>query len=220
MIKKVKLNIKKKKVKSKGIGSRFERDIAKILSLHWTEDERNDIFIRSKNSGAVATTSRKANKEFKYQEGDITFNDPIGKSLTDYFCIECKKGSDGKRSRNNKTKWDILDIIDGKEEIPVFNGMWTQCYNQAECCNKQSMLIFARNNKHTCIAIEDIIYNKIVNLYGHYKHDIISINGLKIMNFKLFLDWCNLRGFIENEQEKKEKDQINKSCKNKAKAKM
>jgi hypothetical protein len=44
-------------------GSSFEREIAKLLSLWWSEGMRDDVFYRSHASGGRFTMRRKSGKD-------------------------------------------------------------------------------------------------------------------------------------------------------------
>ncbi len=73
-------------------GASFEREICKQLSLWWTDNERDDIFWRSSNSGGRAKVRSKKGKRTSGQEGDICATDPIGLPLIQLCAIECKRG--------------------------------------------------------------------------------------------------------------------------------
>lgn len=76
-------------------GSRFEREICKLLSEWWTKDTatpRDDVFWRSSNSGARATIRSKRGKGTAGQDGDICATDPIGNTLIKLLTLELKRG--------------------------------------------------------------------------------------------------------------------------------
>lgn len=102
----------KKKGRGKGKGNANERAIAKRLSLWWTNNERDDVFWRTSNSGGRSTVSKA-----KHQYGDVGATDPIGKPLIDFFTIELKKGY------NRST---IVDLVDGKK-----NGDYEEWFTKA-----------------------------------------------------------------------------------------
>ena len=85
---------RKKRVnrKKRGKGSKFEREISKILSLWWTKGKREDVYWRSTTSGARATVRNRKGKGTFGQCGDIQANDPIGQPLLDVCNIELKRG--------------------------------------------------------------------------------------------------------------------------------
>lgn len=137
-------------------GSKFEREIATTLSLWWTNNERDDIFWRTQGSGARATTRSKQKKTTKYQYGDITFTDPIGKPLIDLFLVEIKRGY--------TKELLLLDLLDRgkKAKDPLFLKFWTK----AEIEKKQgkrfySLLIFKRDRHQACVCFHQAFYNNI-----------------------------------------------------------
>ena len=84
-------------------GFPFEREMAKRLSLWWTEDERDDVIWRSDASGGRATIRRKAGKSLKGQHGDLCSTDPCSAPLFAATIIECKRGYG---------RWSLLDALD------------------------------------------------------------------------------------------------------------
>lgn len=73
-------------------GSSYEREICKLLSMWWTDNERDDIFWRTSISGGRAKTRQKAGKKTFGQYGDIQATDPIGQPLINLCLIEIKRG--------------------------------------------------------------------------------------------------------------------------------
>lgn len=74
-------------------GSNFEREICKDLSRWWTQDEdRDDVFWRSSNSGGRATVRGRKGKKTYGHAGDIAAVDPIGEPLLKFVTIEVKRG--------------------------------------------------------------------------------------------------------------------------------
>lgn len=73
-------------------GSSYEREICKLLSMWWSNNERDDIFWRTSISGGRAKTRQKAGKKTFGQYGDIQATDPIGQPLIDLCLIEIKRG--------------------------------------------------------------------------------------------------------------------------------
>lgn len=74
---------------SKVKGSKFERDICKLLSLWVTAGVRQDVFWRSAMSGGRATVRGRQGVDVR-QMGDVCAVAPEGHVLTDRYYIECK----------------------------------------------------------------------------------------------------------------------------------
>lgn len=176
-------------------GGNFEREVAKDLSLWWTENERDDVFWHTGGSGARATTRKKFGKDTKYQFGDISFTDPIGKPLIDRWNIECKTGYGKSRKKNDKrlvTNWCVLDVIDSKQQTPVFIEFWEQCRKDAEESGREPILIFRRNQMQKCIVLTSREINRLWEMLGspYRSASTIQVNGnLIIMNLSDFLVW-------------------------------
>lgn len=156
------------KGRSKAKGNKFEWKICKMLSLWWSNDFQDDIFVPSRMSGGWASTRKKVGKETKSQWGDISLNDPIGKSFLEKFNIELKNYKD----------FRIDEFLKIKKE--GFSKFWKQCKNESEQSSRSPLLIVKRNNfpelliielsefsnlKSYCGEIEPLIkvYNKLIN---------------------------------------------------------
>lgn len=183
----------------KNKGSEFERKIAKKLSLWWTEEKRDDIFWLTAGSGARATVRAKNGVETKYQYGDISFIDPEGKSLVDYFLIELKTGY---------PDLGIMLLIDGKQKNPVLVKWWNKAENEKEFGKrKATILIIKRDYKHPIIVFDQRTFSKIESYAGVWKKDIISIyltaikRSLVVIPLYPFLEYCSsetIRLFIKD----------------------
>lgn len=98
-------------------GSRFEREICKLLSCWWSKEicnkQRDDIFWRTSISGGRATIRAKKGKETFGSQGDVTAIDPIGCPLLKVFTIELKRGYSNLSITDliTKQKSKLLDFI-------------------------------------------------------------------------------------------------------------
>lgn len=99
-------------------GGSYENEIAKRLSLWFTDGKRDDVFGRSDGSGSRFTSRLKKGKKTANQHGDITFTDAIGEPLIAIWSIEVKTGYSGKK----KIKDADGDIV----KIPVYGKRKTK----------------------------------------------------------------------------------------------
>jgi len=138
-------------------GSSFERHICKLLSLWWTENERDDVFWRTSGSGARAKTRSKKNQTTFGQYGDVQAIDPIGQPLIDLCTIEIKTGY---------SKYSYADLLDRtpNHKIQMYEKFIEQA--QTDCHNAEAfswLLITKRNRRETLICfpvqIHKILYN-------------------------------------------------------------
>ncbi len=93
-------------------GSSFEREMAKKLSLWWSDNARDDLLWRSSMSGGRATVRAKSGKTTANSCGDLTALDKEGQSLLDITAFELKRGY------NSYSIQDLLDKVNGK------GGFW------------------------------------------------------------------------------------------------
>jgi len=142
---------RRKSIKGRVKGMRFERDICKKLSQWWTgkdEEVHDDVFWRSAGSGATATARTKRKKRTFGQYGDIQANDPIGQPLLDCFTIELKCGY---------SDFSMQDLFDkpetqGPSQIEEFIE---QAAKSSTAANTPAwMIIFRRDRKDAVIFIK------------------------------------------------------------------
>lgn len=188
----------------KSKGGDFEREISKILSLWFTEGERDDIFYRSQSSGARATQRNKSKKTTEGQYGDICSTCKEGELLIKIWSIECKTGYAGKSKLKDGTKkitnWDILDLLDSKSQEPMFAQMWNQCVIDAEVSTREPILIFRRERKLPLICITKQYYSRLTNWFNvpdfmkiHFDLSNLYYPYSKVVIIKLddFLKWID-----------------------------
>jgi len=180
-------------------GSSFEREIAKLLSLWWSEGMRDDVFYRSHASGGRFTMRRKSGKDTALQGGDITASDPIGEPLVREWSIEIKTGY-GKKTDSGISRWDVLDFLDSRQKTPVLEKMWDQCRRDAELTDRQPILIFRRNGRTPCIMF---YVNYLLKLQQSFSdcltQRLIVQTSFRcvIMPLQSFLEWIpNIRGAL------------------------
>lgn len=209
-----------------GKGAGFEREISKRLSQWWSEGKRDDIFYRSQASGARYTVRQKSGKDTALQGGDITCSDPDGKPLIKAWNIEDKTGYCKKNGLKNadgssviqvvKTKygtrckeviqrdrWDVLDLIDSKQEETMLEVFWQQCLRDSVMTDRIPILIFRRFGREACIAMEYKYFIKLVTFFGtisDMKAVVVCIDSkccLSIVSLDDFFDWIpNIRAAL------------------------
>lgn len=179
---------KKKKVSGSLKGFPYERKMAKVLSLWWTDGLNQDIFWRTAGSGGRATNRKKLTGEaLKYSYGDIGFLDPIGKPFIDFFLLELKKGY---------TKdIDPLSIVDSKKKKHLLFEWWDKAeIERQESERKKSLIIFERDRHKSCVMIDFHFMSKLIDYYGTFQHSTLTIERntdcyLSIVSFNDFFNW-------------------------------
>lgn len=203
-------------------GSDFENEICRLLSMWWTDGERDDVFIRTRISGGMATSRRKSGRNMAFQQGDITFNDPIGKPLIDFWHLELKTGYAAKSKSKAKkllergiqqvtvTNWCALDLLDGSAKVPMMLSLWNQCWDESRITNRTPILIFRRNLKRPCIAFTGMYYDELVEYFGsgparfiriyHDSSENLLHDGLCVFPLEDFFEWIpNIRPALVKE---------------------
>ncbi|KKM85708.1 hypothetical protein LCGC14_1286300 [marine sediment metagenome] len=170
-------------------GADWERTVCKFLSKWWTDNKRDDIFWRTAGSGGRATMRQKQGKKTRYQYGDMTIDDPIGKPFIDFFLVEMKRGY---------SDLNFLSLIDGKQKKPELIEWWKKAEEEKELGDrKQTILILKRDykipiiimTKHLFGLIEDYInvweHTNVMDLYLDEKYN------LTIVPLYPFLEYCD-----------------------------
>lgn len=123
-------------------GSAFEREIAKQLSLWWTQgpNPRSDVFWRTSQSGGRATSRAKKGQSTVNAHGDLAAVDPIGQPFLDKFTLELKRGN------SHGTIADLLDA-DGATELPIQCTLRQAIRSHKETKSQGWMVIHKRDRK-------------------------------------------------------------------------
>jgi len=175
-------------------GGQFERDTSKLLSKWWTDDERDDVFWRSSQSGGRATVRAKKGMKTANSYGDIACLDEIGRPLLNYFCLELKRGY----SKDT----DVLAFIDSKQKTPMILQFWQQCERDRENAeSKHSMVIFKRDRKEIICVLNRKCLMEIATYCGRPSHQYLSYRSLnyRLVMMKLvdFLRWANPQAILD-----------------------
>ena len=144
-------------------GGAFERKICKILSLWFTENEREDVFFRSASSGAMATQRFKKGKPTSGQQGDVTSTDLEGIKFINKFSIELKSYRDFS-----------LDFLIYKNKS-LIHTWWEQCDGDANKGNKSPLLIIKKNNKKEVIIFSHDLYKYFCDYFGELSNKLFIV---------------------------------------------
>ncbi len=174
-------------------GSNFEREIARELSIWWSEGKNDAVFYRSNASGARFTQRKKAGKDTANQAGDLSFTDSEGELLIQNFNFELKTGY-GSKTKSGITRWDALDFIDSQQKEPILKKMWVQCYHDAVATNRKPVLIFRRNNRKPCIVFLVEYFQHLIHYFNLPNCSVVQIDGIIVLSLEDFFIWIpNIR---------------------------
>lgn len=163
-------------------GHAFENMIAKRLSLWWTDDERDDVFIRSDSSGARATARSKVGKKQFGQYGDLQAADPIGQPLMDLCVIECKDGYAGH---------SIADLLD---KLPRHKPKYEEFIEQAEASMEAAdgeywILIARRRGRQIMVYMPVGLWDTIVD---DFRSNLEGVSHIHLTVYDPDLDFVGL----------------------------
>ena len=135
-------------------GSKFERDMCKLLSLWFSHGKRDDIFWRTAGSGARATVRMKnQGKMTADSAGDICAIHESAKPLTRKCIFELKRGY----SQKNRSKGiSLLTMVDKlvREKDPVLVEWFVKLNKELKDHDREhGFIIFQRDRKNACITL-------------------------------------------------------------------
>ena len=153
-------------------GSQFERDICRLLSLWWSNEERDDLFWRSAGSGAMAKTRKKVGKSTFGQYGDVQATDPLGQPFLDVFTVELKRGY---------SKDNFANMVDKREGAAM--QAWESFLHQVKEDTQNAgslywMLIWCRDRRQPIVYLPLGFITKLKK-EGLVKKDILKIPHLR-----------------------------------------
>ena len=173
-----------------GKGSDFERSLCKKFSLWWTNNERDDVFWRTSQSGGRATERKKKGKMTAGSYGDMMSVSKVGKPFEDIFVMEFKKGYTKELS--------ILSIVDGKKKSVLLDWWIKNEKIVSESGRKFGLIVFRRDYRHTCIVMNLELFNLLIYYCKEPQGiDLIDVyftgigGRLIIMQLDFFLNWCS-----------------------------
>lgn len=184
-------------------GGTFEWKIIRKVGL-WLFD-REDAFVRTPGSGAMATKRKKGGKDTYDSHGDMAANIDDAKLFTEYFLSEFKKGytntgridkgkllaacenSKGvlcavnkvfKSSKRSSGKIDVLDFIDGKMNDPLLIKWWKKAEAEKEKFGKKAVFfVFERDRKSACVMLDENDFDLLESNLKPWAGCILKMRG-------------------------------------------
>lgn len=161
-------------------GGKFERLIAKQLSMWWSGGIRDDIFWRSSQSGGRATQRLKSGKKTYGSYGDIAALDPIGEPLMKFATIELKCGF------THGSAWEVFEALPTKKNAKKFpqsnfEKAITQARRSAEQAGSHGwLLIVKRDRKRPIIYVDRQLHMRLgipVTPFANFNMSIRQTDG-------------------------------------------
>ncbi len=160
---------------SKQKGNQFENKIAKDLSLWLTNGKREDVLIRSQNSGGRATMLSYSGRNFMSQAGDISAVESDGLFLTEKFILECKHYADL-----------LLPSLFFRTAKGGVLEHWNKLLKECNTYNKLPLYIARQNGKPILIGMDQRGV-ELLKLHNHIEIHIRYMD-LHLMPLKTFLE--------------------------------
>lgn len=136
-------------------GARFERKIAPMLSLWWTNGARSDVFWKTGGSGGRAKRRGRKGLTTAGQDGDLFAADAIGDPFIRTFTMELKRGY------SKTSPFDAMDkLVSYKPQV------FEQWIKQASESSLQAgsafwAILFCRNRREPMVSFPFKAYLQI-----------------------------------------------------------
>ncbi|GAF74248.1 unnamed protein product [marine sediment metagenome] len=183
-------------------GSDWEREASKMLSLWWTEGERDDVIWRTAASGGRATVRSKVGKNTANACGDLCYTDRIAKPLFDFMLIECKRGYAKAQPSGSINVLYWLDRPTNTKP-PLLYQWWHKLKEECRAAGAHyGAIIFRRTGKRACIMLEYHLFSTMAQYCKPYTGMDITISTphethpwpeeeYVILDLERFLAWCS-----------------------------
>lgn len=152
-------------------GSPFEREIARKLSLWWSDGQADDWFWRTAGSGGRATNRAKSGKSTANGGGDICAQTKEAQNLLDKVTFELKRGY------NTATISDLLDNDGG-----VMGKFIEQARRSASLAGTPYWAVIHKRDRREALLITNCMWflptapgNRIVTLHrlGDHRNSLV-----------------------------------------------
>ena len=159
---------------AKAKGNAFENNISKQLSLWLTKGVREDVLIRSQNSGGRATVIATGGRDFRSQAGDIAPSSIEGTKLTELYIIEVKHYADL-----------VIESLFFKTNKSGITEHWAKLLKECETYKKLPLYI-ARQNRKPILVCTNTKSLEVLKLQNHSDIYISSLD-LHCLHLSVFL---------------------------------
>jgi hypothetical protein len=165
-------------------GTSFEREISERISIWLTG--RDDCVWHTDGSGGRATNRKRGKKDARDTlHGDLCSTDPKAELFFKYFNVELKSGYPVGKNSAGVVNWSLNDVLDSSQDDPVFFKFWKQALSDALASNREPLLIFRRNRRRPCIAMDEELFNMFIKS----EKDKVERSWPPDYFIKIGLDW-------------------------------
>lgn len=158
-------------------GGQFERTLCVQFSKWWTGGEREDVFWRTSGSGNRATSRRRRGEAIvKYQCGDMTFIDDIGRPLIEKFNFEFKF----------YRHYELLSTLSPTLANHSWLHFWAECCYEARTTERIPFLVTKQNRHIPIVWVPSTLHLELLQHNLHFNPCmLISLVGQEV-NTKKF----------------------------------
>jgi hypothetical protein len=152
-------------INSKAKGSKFERDVAKAISLQISGGKREDMAWRTASSGGRFTQALSRGVHHQTNAGDISATSPLSYKILSNYVIECKH-----YKTIDYRKWLLYRKGIVAEWLEKVESEAKTCYetraeaNESEDQTIIPVLILKENNQPICVIVSLLTHSPIPKL--------------------------------------------------------
>lgn len=185
-------------------GAAYEREVCKILSLWWTQDDEEPsdfVFWRSSQSGGMATSRAKRGKKTHGHCGDTFATSEVGRPFAELVTVEIKRGY------NDAT---ILDAIDFTGTIGIKSHQRGPDFlNQAAAAAERAgtpywWVVHRRDKRRTLLWMPRAMFDPLPNVRLLDRVRLINDDwDVIVVPFEGFLDAVSPKDLVKAFREKR-----------------
>ena len=171
------------KKKGKGKGPRFERELAKTMSLWMSDGKRDDLVWRTSGSGGRATMRRKTGKKTANACGDLKAEHTIAMPFFEKCTVELKVGY---------KDYSIQDLLDkpirGKKTVRTIEDFYLQATTDASFAEIPIPIIIMKKDSRKALIVFPRDVFDAINEFFDEEFPYIYFSGNERMGESVLFD--------------------------------
>lgn len=168
-------------------GGIFEREVARQLSLWWSDGQADDWFWRTAGSGGRATNRAKRGKSTANSAGDIGAECPEAQKLLNVTTCEIKRGYSGT---------DVQELLDHKGKSQ-FRDFCKQAATSASLAGTPYWWLVVRRDRRNALILTNAAL--LLVTVEHMVIRDLELGTLQLMTLEDFLSEPSIKQFYKNE---------------------
>lgn len=166
-------------------GASYEREIARQLSLWWSDGESDDWFWRSSQSGGRATQRAKSGKTTENAYGDLAAMNRNAQRLFELLTVEIKRGYNS---------YTISDLIDKPNSNKGFIEFIDQAKRDASLAGVEFWVLIHKRDRRDAVVVSNCCMDGEPSFdFFHPEFDSVYISTLSVFLSRNNKNWFEKR---------------------------